>query len=463
MSEHPISSHPSDHTSGGSPKAQPAWRQYLNSFVILGSLAAIGAWGHAYHWTIPGFGKAHAADPHHEEHPTTAKTDEKTDPADHIRLAEPKTVEKSQIEIENPRQERIERLIHANGVVDFNQTRVAQLSVKVPGSMWRVEKMIGSAVQKGDVLAIVDAMEVGKAKAAFLSAMAEIVIREQILNRLRSIDGVVTERQIREAEVAFRQAEIDLFNSREALANLGLPIDSAEAKTMPREELLRKIHFLGLPPHIADSLDPTTSTANLIPLIAPFTGIVTGRDAVVGEVVQPSQPVFTVVDLSQMWVTLDVRIEDADLIKIGQTVHFRPDGRDQEVTGTVNWIGAAIDPQTRTLKVRVDVANPTTDNGSNLVETRYLRAHTFGTGSILVDSEEEAVVISKKCIQWDDDTPTVFVKKSPTEFERRTITMGIENGLDVQVLGGVEVSDSIVNLGSRLLHSQSYSQRLKGH
>ncbi|MBY0589566.1 efflux RND transporter periplasmic adaptor subunit [bacterium] len=453
MSEHPVSSQPVS--------PEPIWRQYLNSIVILGSLAAIGAWGHAYHWSIPGLNKAHA-----EEHSVSEHADKPAETqadANHIKLPDTKVVEKSQIEIENPRQERIERLIHANGVVDFNQTRVAQLSVKVPGSMWRVEKMIGSAVQKGDVLAIVDAMEVGKAKAAFLSAMAELVIREQILARLKSIDGVVTERQIREAEVAFRQADIDLFNTREALANLGLPIDASEAKTMPREQLLRKIHFLGLPASIADALDPATSTANLIPLIAPFTGIVTGRDAVVGEVVQPSTPVFTVVDLSQMWVTLDVRIEDADLIKIGQTVHFRPDGRDQEVTGTVNWIAAAIDPKTRTLKVRVDVANPTTDNGSNLVETRYLRAHTFGTGSILVDSDEDAVVISKKCIQWDDDVPTVFIKTTPTDFERRPITMGIDNGMNVQILGGVEVKDSIVNLGSRLLHSQSYSQRLKGN
>jgi cobalt-zinc-cadmium efflux system membrane fusion protein len=438
----------------------PVWRQYLNTVVILASLGAIGAWGHAYHWSIPGFGKAHAADHATEDHAHTPKEEAKPDP-NKIKLPDEKVVQKSQIEIENPRQERIERLIHANGVVDFNQTRLAQLSVKVPGSIWRVEKLIGSAVTKGEVLAIVDAMDVGKAKAAFLSAMAELVSREQILNRLRSIDKVVTERQIREAEVAFRQAEIELFNAREALANLGLPIDSNQAKEMPREELLKKMHFLGLPKQIADSLDSNTSSANLIPLIAPFDGIVTGRDAVVGEVVQPSQPVFTVVDLSQMWVTLDVRIEDADLIKIGQTVHFRPDGRDQEVTGTVNWIGAAIDPKTRTLKVRVDVANPLTDNGNQQVETRYLRAHTFGTGSILVDSEEGAVVISKKCIQWDEGIPTVFVKKGPTEFERRSITTGIENGMDVQILGGLNMEDVIVNLGSRLLHSQSYSQRMK--
>jgi cobalt-zinc-cadmium efflux system membrane fusion protein len=439
----------------------PVWRQYLNTIVILASLGGIGAWGHAYHWSIPGFGKAHAAE-HSTEHPTHPPKEEAKPDANKIKLPDEKVVQKSQIEIENPRQERIERLIHANGVVDFNQTHLAQLSVKVPGSIWRVEKKIGSAVSKGDVLAIVDAMDVGKAKAAFLSAMAELVSREQILNRLRLIDKVVTERQIREAEVAFRQAEIELFNAREALVNLGLPIDSNQAKEMPREVLLKKMHFLGLPDQIADSLDSATSTANLIPLIAPFDGIVTGRDAVVGEVVQPSQPVFTVVDLSQMWVVLDVRIEDADLIKIGQTVHFRPDGRDQEVTGTVNWIDAAIDPKTRTLKVRVDVANPITDNGNNLFETRYLRAHTFGTGSILVDSEEGAVVISKKCIQWDDGIPTVFVKRGPTEFERRTITMGIENGMDVQILGGVNTEDVIVNLGSRLLHSQSYSQRMKG-
>jgi cobalt-zinc-cadmium efflux system membrane fusion protein len=443
----------------------PAWRQYLNTILILASLGGLGAWGHAYHWTFPGFGKAHAddhasGDEHGDTKGKTEAGEAKSTPND-IKLPSEQVVEKSQIEIENPRQERIERLIHANGVVDFNQTRVAQMSVKVPGSIYRVEKLIGSAVTRGEVLAIIDAMDVGKAKAAFLSAMAELVSREQILARLRSIDKVVTERQIREAEVAFRQAEIDLFNAREALANLGLPIDSNEAKTMPREELLDRMHFLGLPEQIASSLDPKTSSANLIPLIAPFNGIVTGRDAVVGEVVQPSQPVFTVVDLSQMWVSLDVRIEDADLIKIGQTVHFRPDGRDQMVTGTINWIGAAIDPKTRTLKVRVDVANPITDNGNEQVETRYLRAHTFGTGSILVDSEDAAVVISKKCIQWDEDIPTVFVKRGPTEFERRPITMGIDNGMDVQILSGINLNDSIVNLGSRLLHSQSYSQRMK--
>lgn len=443
-----------------SPRLADRIRPYLTSTAVLSGLALVGLWGHATHWKFAVLGGDHSHATHVDapEPPSTQPAEEMPEK---LSLANQQSVTKAEINVEKTRNQSIERVVFTNGMVDFNQTKIAQLSVKVPGSIWRVEKQIGAVVKKGEILAIIDAMEVGKAKASFLSAIAELQVREHVLKRLESIEAVVPERQIREAEVAFRKAQIDLFNSREALVNLGLPIRIEDVIGLPTEQLVQRIRFLGLPDDIVSGLDSDRVSANLIPLVAPFSGVVSGREAVVGELVSPAQSVFTIVDLSQMWVQLDVRLEDAHLVRIGQEVKFTPDGQDEVVTGQINWIDSQVDPKTRTLKIRVDVVNPLTENGSGLAETRLLRAHSFGAGEISVERDDNAVVISKRCIQWHQDQPTVFVQRGETEFERRPITVGIENGEFVQVLTGVDPGDSVVDIGSRLLHSEGYNREMK--
>src|SRR5207248_3183194 len=151
-------------------------------------------------------------------------------------------------------------------------------------------------------------------------------------------------------------------NAQQTLINLGLPVRLSDFAGLPEPKLIEKVRVLGLPEETARTLDMEKTSANLIPLLAPFDGVVIGRDMVKGEVVNSNtmHPQFTVADTRQVWILLDVRQEDTGQLAKGQEVVFRVDGTgDVAATGRVNWISTEVEEKTRTVRVRAEVYNPT--------------------------------------------------------------------------------------------------------
>ena len=103
-------------------------------------------------------------------------------------------------------------------------------------------------------------------------------------------------------------------------------------------------------------LDPNSTTATLLPIYAPFDGVVIGRDLAKGEVVSPGQHHFEIADVSKMWIVLNVREQDADDLELGQKVDFATGN--VTVTGTISWMSTAVDEKSRTVEVRCEIDNP---------------------------------------------------------------------------------------------------------
>src|SRR5262249_14959809 len=153
-------------------------------------------------------------------------------------------------------------------------------------------------------------------------------------------------------------------------------------------------------------------SASLIPLTAPFDGMVLGRDVAVGEQVGPSQATFEVADLGRMWVQLDVRLEDAAELRLGQEVTFRSDAApDRLAGGRITWISTAADEKTRTVRARAEV-----DNRNGL-----FRANVFGTGRIRVAHRPHAVVVPSDAVQWEGCCHIVFVRAGDAKFQTRKV------------------------------------------
>jgi len=114
----------------------------------------------------------------------------------------------------------------ANGEVGYDQTRVARLSSRVPGTVWWVGKQVGDPVQRGELLALVDAAEVGKAKAEFLQAFVQVGLRQKTWENYHRAagSGAIPDRQVREAETSLSEARIRVLAAQQALTNLGLPV-----------------------------------------------------------------------------------------------------------------------------------------------------------------------------------------------------------------------------------------------
>jgi cobalt-zinc-cadmium efflux system membrane fusion protein len=437
---------------------------WVTSLATTAALVAIGWQGHATHWTfgLDGHHAGHdAAAPHHSGNRTVRAT-----AADGvIRFPSRAALERTGIEIVPVERRPITSALACSGVVAYDEKRIAQLSTRVPGSVWRVEKHLGDEVRRGDVLLIVESQDVGRLKAEFLNALVAYESRREQLAILEEVKGAVMGRQLREARAAVREARNQLMNAEQALVNLGFDLVSREYEALDDDARAARIRTLGLHPRLVAGIDSARLTSNLLPLYAPFDGVVVGREAVVGEVVEAARPIFEVADVATMLLVLDVSKEDADRVAVGQTVRFRPDGSPEELTSRVAWISTEVNEETRTLRVRAEVANRVAGPADGSGESgTLLKAHMFGRGSIEISRRGEAVVVPRSSVQWDGDRWVVFVPVGDDAFTARAVAPGDRDGEAVEITGTVASDPRFTHVvagGSHVLKSKLLLERME--
>ncbi len=382
-----------------------------------------------------------------------------------VQFASDDALEKAGVDVRPVRRERVVESVPANGAVGYDQTRVARLSCRVPGSVWRMDKQAGDPVRQGEVLALVDAAEVGKAKTEFLQALAEGNARAKTLDSLTEgvKSGSIPQAQYRMAEAAMGEARIRVASARQSLANLGLPVRSEDFQGLLAEEISRWMQFLGLPDSVVKALDARTATANLLPIVSPLDGVVVERGATAGEVVDSSKALFVVADVRRMWVTLDLRVEDARLVAPGRAIRFRPDGYSgkEDLTGTISWVSTAVDEKTRTVKARAELPNPKGD----------LRAGAFGSARVVLREEKDAVVVPAEAVHQLDGCTIVFVRDkdflkegTPKLFHVREVRPGAqsEDGRLTEIVVGLLPGEVVATKGSDVLRAQLMKEQLGG-
>ena len=347
----------------------------------------------------------------------------------------------------------------ANGEVTYDETRMAHLSSRVAGSVWHVQKEVGDQVKRGEVLAVIDAGLVGIAKSAFVRAISEMRLKQTEDARLRPLAkiGAVSDRELREAVANYEEARINLQAAEQTLINLGFHIHAEDYADVDTDEIAERLRFLDLPPELTVGLDPKSTTSNLIPLRASLDGVIVDRHVVEGEVVEPTTMLFEVADINRLWLKLDVRQEDTQFLRLGQTVLFRGSCDECEVSGTINWISTAADDVTRTLRVRADLPNP---NGQ-------LRANTFGTGRIVLRQEPKAIAVPTEAVHWDGTCHVVFVrdkdflqKDSPKFFHVRSVRPGVVDGNMTEIIAGLLPGEVIASKNSMVLEAQLLKSNL---
>jgi cobalt-zinc-cadmium efflux system membrane fusion protein len=377
-----------------------------------------------------------------------------------IQFASTDAVEKVGVDVAVVVERPVVETVIANGEVVYDQTRMANLSSRVAGTVWRVNRQVGDRVAKGDILALVDAADVGQAKSEFLQAIAQVRLQRANVERLRPLagDGIVPGRQWLEAETAYEEARIRLQGAQQTLVNLGLPVQAEDFAALDTDEIARRIQFLGLPAAFVSSLDTQSTTSNLFPLRSSLNGVVVSREVVEGEVVDTSRTLFGVADVNRMWLVLDVRQEDAKYLSLGQPVLFRPSDSDEaEIRGSVSWISTAADDVTRTVKVRADLPNA---NGG-------LRSNTFGAGRIVLRDEPKAIVVPGEAVHWDGTCHVVFVRDksylqpdAPKFFHVRTVRPGVKDGETTEIIAGLLPGEVIASKNSVVLESQLLKSNL---
>jgi len=369
-----------------------------------------------------------------------------------VQFASAESAIKAGIEVDLVEERPMADVITANGELTFDPTRVAHLATRVPGTVAMVLKTVGDDVQPGEILALVDAMQVGQAKSQFLHAIVQLQLKRTTVARLAPVasSGAVSQGALLDAEAGLEEAEIAFISARQALANLGFEVPG-EGDTPDAKQVAEELRFLGVPSSLVALLPVGAATANLIPIRAPYSGMVVDSEVVAGEVVDATDVLFTVADPRQMWLRLNVRQEDAPYVARGQQIEFKTDDGFSNITATVSWISPTVDEQTRTLRVRAVLANT---EGA-------LRDKTFGTGRIVLRREPNAAVVPRVAVQSSSDAHFVFVRDkhffdedAPKVFHVRQVRLGATDGQYVELLAGALPGEVVATTGSSVLMAQ---------
>ncbi len=181
---------------------------------------------------------------------------------------------------------------------------------------------------------------------------------------------------------------------------------------------------------------------------APVSGVITQRTVSVDHTVDSQTPLFEIVDTSSMWAEIALPEAELGTVKPGTPVVITLDGLGgREFRGTIAHIAPMVDPQTRTAKARVRLANP---NG-------LLRANMYGQARIPVGGSRPSSAVPRGAIQRAKSVKLAFVRLGPGEYEARRVQVGSHqgNGDLVEIASGVEVGEEIVVAGSFFLKTET--------
>jgi cobalt-zinc-cadmium efflux system membrane fusion protein len=338
--------------------------------------------------------------------------------------------------------------IDVTGSVTAEDSRVAHIRPLARGLVERVWVSLGERVSRGQPLATYDNIQLGELVGEYLGAKAVLQQAEADLEVKRRV--VARGRELIKLEAIARQ-ELDVREAELKTAEASVARDQA---TLSRVE--EQLHRFGLSDADLTKLSPTSGEsphreASHAMLRAPFDGVITRYDVAQGEVVEPEQELFTVTDLSQVWVLADIYEKDITKVRAGTDAVVRVDAYpDRAFSGRVTYLADIIDPQTRSAKARVVVANP----------GAALKLDMFARVSVPTADNREALLVPVAAVQTIDNQSVVFVKTGETRFERRTVELGASAGSFVEIRSGLERGDAVVGDGSFHLKTALLRERI---
>jgi cobalt-zinc-cadmium efflux system membrane fusion protein len=349
-----------------------------------------------------------------------------------IALSEPKLAN-LQLQIGQAKAGPLVRAVSATGSVGYDQLHLARIKPTARGRIETVDVTAGDRVVAGQRLAVLDNFDLSAAHSKVLGA-------EAALNQAKA--------QLAAASAAYDRAtnliRSDLVTQAELVARRATAV-TMEADLRTKEAQLRQYQeeearLLPVRPAAAGA-----DTSNDQPgdsrgaLFAPFAGVVDSVSVATGEIVDPATQIFTVSDLSTVWVQADVAERDLGAVKVGDAVEVKVSAFPGRVfAGRVTYIPDQIESATGMAKVRCEVPNP---DGA-------LRVNMFTTVTILSPQDGDAVLVPSSSLQEVNKQSVVFVPTGDGRFAWRRVHTGLVANGKTQVTGGLAAGTPVVGEGS---------------
>ncbi len=300
--------------------------------------------------------------------------------------------------------------INAAGIVQYDQSRQARVTAWMAG---RIDKL-------------------------YVNSVGAMVSKEKPVAELYSPDLV-----------AAQQEYLLAIRSREQLKSSPFPSISQNGEGLV-SSARERLKLLGVKGSQITTLEKNGKPDIRLAIYSPFSGIVIEKMVQQGQYVNTGEMLFNIADLSRVWVELELYENEFPNIHVGQQVEIRSQSFPEKVfTGRIAFIYPFLDPKTRTIKARVELANP----GLKLKPEMFVNA-------IIRVPLESTIVVPLSAVIDSGKRQVVWVESLPGMFEPRDVQVGQKNTDNIQILSGINPGDKVAVSGAYLIDSES---QLKGN
>jgi cobalt-zinc-cadmium efflux system membrane fusion protein len=300
------------------------------------------------------------------------------------------------------------------GIVESDPARTAAVLTPLSGRVIALKVALGDRVARGQLLAVIDAPDLGQAYADDDKAADSVKLTEKNLGRQEAQNklGVASDRDLDQARSDHAQAVAEYTRTQARLKILG-----ASRGDKPASRLLA--------------------------VTAPVGGSVTALAIAPGNMVNdPSQPIMTIADLSTVWVTALVPEKNVAAVSKNQDAEVSLVAyADRVLRGKVLFVSDVIEPDSRRGKIRIAFANA----------DYALKPNMFATVTLTGPARSQ-VVLPSSALLMNNDRTSVFVAVAPWTFERRTVDTLLEEGSSVAIRSGIDAGEQVVVKGGILLN-----------
>ena len=307
-----------------------------------------------------------------------------------------------------------------SGRIEANEQRTTRIGSSITGRVTQVMAEVGDRVKAGQPLAKLASPELSNAQLGFLRALSATKLAERSVERAQQL---VTADVIGNAELQRREVELSV-----ARAELRAGTD--------------QLRLIGLSEALIERLRETGALASEVAITANRTGVVVERKVSQGQVAQPGDPLFTVADLSNVWVVGALPEQDANSVHLNQLVEVEvPALGKQKLKGRIVFVSDTVQQDTRTVPIRTSVENPKFELKPQMLATLHLsgglRKQLAVPGSAVVrenDKDYVFVQIEKNHFRLTE------VELEPTAGELRPVKKGIKEGSLIVVDGSFHLN-----------------------
>lgn len=315
------------------------------------------------------------------------------------------------------------------GRVALDEHRVARIGPSVSGRVADIKAFIGQHVRKGELLAVINSTELSNAQAGYLKAKTQVGLHRLTVDRARRMfaEGIISQATLKEREGALAEAEVEMNATADQLGVMGMS-----------QEAIRRLSETG-------QIDSTT------PITATLTGTIIERHLSVGQIAEPSDELFTIADLSQVWLVAEAPEQEAHRVELGGRAEVQiPALPNQHITGKLIYVADTVNPVTRTVTVRIEVKNPHHRIKPEMLASMVIRRPA-----------ETALSVPARAVVRVGEQDHVFVQTAADHFELRPVSLGHEHEGRRRVEEGLAEGQRIVVEGAFHLNNERVRKELE--